>query len=111
MRKAPRCRDANHETHRIERSNSNPSDLILRRPRSSRGRLEWMAAGTISLVAVLRDARILRQAQQRAPQDEADGQGNRVKKSCGNETCEKVVVPGGDFAFGAEAWLAGSFPN
>src|SRR5258707_12723290 len=32
-----------------------------------------MAAGTISLVAVLRDARILRQAQERAPQDEADG--------------------------------------
>jgi len=31
-----------------------------------------MAAGTISLVAVLRDARILRQAQERAPQDEAD---------------------------------------
>jgi hypothetical protein len=32
-----------------------------------------MAAGTISLAAVLRDARILRQAQERAPQDEADG--------------------------------------
>ena len=29
-----------------------------------------MAAGMISLVAVLRDARILRQAQERAPQDE-----------------------------------------
>jgi hypothetical protein len=39
------------------------------------------------------------------------GQGNRVKKSCGNETCEEVVVPGGDFAFGAEAWLAGSFAD
>src|SRR5580700_11502732 len=33
-------------------------------------------------------------------------QGNRVKKSCGNEACEEIVVPGGDFAFGAEAWLA-----
>src|SRR5882672_12740319 len=32
-----------------------------------------MAAGTVSRVAVLRDARILRQAQERAPQDEADG--------------------------------------
>jgi hypothetical protein len=31
-----------------------------------------MAAGTISPVAVLRDARILRQAQERAPQDEVD---------------------------------------
>src|SRR5712691_774395 len=31
-----------------------------------------MAAGTNSPVAVLRDARILRQAQERAPQDEAD---------------------------------------
>jgi hypothetical protein len=29
-----------------------------------------MATGMISLVAVLRDARILRQAQERAPQDE-----------------------------------------
>ena len=42
---------------------------------------------------------------------QGSNQGNRVKKSCGNETCEKVVVPGGDFAFGAEAWLAGSFSN
>ncbi len=38
-------------------------------------------------------------------------QGNRVKKSCGNETCEIVVVPGGDFAFGAEAWLTGSLAD
>jgi hypothetical protein len=29
-------------------------------------------------------------------------QGTRVKKSRGNETCEEVIVPGGDLAFGAE---------
>src|SRR5260221_10606008 len=34
---------------------------------------EIVPAGTISLVAVLRDARILRQAQERTPQDEANG--------------------------------------
>ena len=38
-------------------------------------------------------------------------QGNRVKKSCDNETCEEVVVPGGDLAFGAEARLAGSLTD
>src|SRR5260370_15679062 len=53
-------------------------DFRTRRPRSSRGRPEAlegrrMATGTSRLVAVLRDARILRQAQERAPQDEADG--------------------------------------
>jgi hypothetical protein len=36
-------------------------------------------------------------------------QGNRAKKSCGDETCEEVVIPGGDFALGSEALLAGGF--
>src|SRR3984893_9130955 len=38
-------------------------------------------------------------------------QGNRVKTSCGNKTCEEFVVPGGNFAFKAEAVLAGSFAD
>ena len=38
-------------------------------------------------------------------------QGNRVKTSCGNKACEEVVVPGGNFAFEAEAVLAGSFAD
>ena len=29
-------------------------------------------------------------------------QGNRVKKSCGDETCEELVVPSGDLALEAE---------
>ena len=37
----------------------------------------------------------------------ASEQGNRVKKSCGDETCEKLVVPCGNFAFEAHAVLAG----
>lgn len=36
-------------------------------------------------------------------------QGNRVKKSCGDEACEEVVVPCGDFAFESEAVFAWSF--
>ena len=40
-----RLADRFHETNRIERSNFKPSDLIPRRPRSSRGRLEgWPRA-------------------------------------------------------------------
>jgi hypothetical protein len=34
-------------------------------------------------------------------------QGNRVKKSCGDEACEEVIVPGGDFALEAEGILTG----
>ena len=33
-------------------------------------------------------------------------QGNRVKGSCGDEVCEEVVVPGGDFAPEAQGVLA-----
>src|SRR5437870_4022815 len=33
-------------------------------------------------------------------------QGNRVKKSCGDETCEKFVVPCGNFSFKAQAVFA-----
>lgn len=36
------------------------------------------------------------------------GQGNRVK-SCGDEACEEVVVPGGDLAAEAEGIFAGAF--
>jgi len=35
-----------------------------------------------------------------------DRQGNRVKGSCGDEACEEIVVPGGDFAPQAERVLA-----
>jgi hypothetical protein len=48
------------------------------------------------------------------PLDQPSGfsrQGNRVKKSCGNETREEAVVPGGDLAFGAEARLARSLAD
>src|ERR1700674_3810454 len=38
-------------------------------------------------------------------------QGNRVNKSCGDEACEEVVVPCGDFAFEAQAVFSGSFPD
>ena len=38
-------------------------------------------------------------------------QGNRVKKSCGDEACEKVVVPCGDLSFKSHAVLAGSFSD
>src|SRR6202035_3674491 len=38
-------------------------------------------------------------------------QGNRVKNLCCNETCEEVVVPGGDFAFETEAVLAGGLAD
>src|SRR5207245_432947 len=51
-----------------------------------------MAAGTISLVAVLRDARILRQAQERAPQDEAYG--CRYDSYHGNAVLDRAVKPG-----------------
>jgi len=47
-----------------------PSDLILKRRRSWRGRLQGWPRARSRLVAVLRDARILRQAQERAPQGE-----------------------------------------
>src|ERR1700730_10624523 len=40
-----------------------------------------------------------------------EGQGNRVKNLCCNETCEEVVVPGGDFAFETEAVLAGGLAD
>src|SRR5258707_10371943 len=72
-----------HPEEAAHRSRACPTSATLKcrnrqQPISMRGRPEAlegrrMAAGTISLVAVLRDARILRQAQERAPQDEADG--------------------------------------
>jgi hypothetical protein len=34
------------------------------------------------------------------------GQGNRVKKLCGDEACEEVVIPGGDFAAESEGILS-----
>jgi hypothetical protein len=37
----------------------------------------------------------------RHPMNAYGAQGNRVKKSSGEEACEEVVVPGGDFAFEA----------
>jgi hypothetical protein len=49
-----------------------PTDLILRRREAPSRR---MAAGTISLVAVLRDAR------KRAPQDEVDRCGDTIRNS------------------------------
>jgi hypothetical protein len=30
------------------------------------------------------------------------GQGNRVKKSCGNKACKEIVIPAGDLAPKAE---------
>jgi hypothetical protein len=33
-------------------------------------------------------------------------QGNRVKESCGDEACEEVVIPGGDFAAESEGILS-----
>ena len=38
-------------------------------------------------------------------------QGNRAKKSCGDEACKKVVIPCGDFAFEPEAVFARSFSD
>src|SRR6266446_3078445 len=70
---APPWRDINERTPCAVKAQSRAAgrkttrwDLILRRLRSSRGRPEAlegrrMATGTTSLVAVLRDARILRQ--------------------------------------------------
>jgi RNA polymerase sigma factor (sigma-70 family) len=34
-----------------------------------------------------------------------------VKESCGDETCEELIVPCGHFAFEAEAVFAGSFSD
>jgi hypothetical protein len=43
-----------------------------------------------------------------APTELSTGrQGNRVKKLCGDEACEEVVIPGGDFAAESE----GIFPR
>src|SRR3954467_12519230 len=41
----------------------------------------------------------------------ASRQGNRVKKSCGDETCEKFVVPCGNFSFKAQAVFAGGLSD
>ena len=41
----------------------------------------------------------------------AKDQGNRVKNSSCDETCEEVVVPSGDFAFESEAIFAGGFSD
>ena len=38
---------------------------------------------------------------------EGNMQGNRVKKSCGDEACKEVVVPCGDFALKTEGVLSG----
>ena len=38
-------------------------------------------------------------------------QGNRVKKLCSDETCEKVIIPGGDFAAEAEGIFTGGSPD
>jgi hypothetical protein len=34
-----------------------------------------------------------------------------VKKSCGDEACEEVIIPSGDFALGAHAVFCGSFSH
>ena len=39
------------------------------------------------------------------------GQGNRVKKLCGDEACEEVVIPGGNFAAEAEGILSPGSPD
>jgi hypothetical protein len=39
------------------------------------------------------------------------GQGNRVKKLCGDEACEEVVIPGGDFAAESEGILSPGSPD
>ena len=38
-------------------------------------------------------------------------QGNRVKESCGDEACEEIIIPCGDFAFETEAVFAGGFSD
>jgi hypothetical protein len=38
-------------------------------------------------------------------------QGNRVKKLCGDEACEEVVIPGGDFAAESEGILSPGSPD
>src|SRR5262252_7426512 len=43
--------------------------------------------------------------------DATDHQGNRVKKLCSDETCEKVVIPGGDFAAETERIFARGSPD
>jgi Mycolic acid cyclopropane synthetase len=40
-----------------------------------------------------------------------EGQGNRVKKSCGDQACEEVIIPCGNFAFEAQAVFTGSFSD
>src|SRR5450759_5294162 len=47
----------------------------------------------------------------RDPTEQQDVQGNRVKNSSCDETCEEVVVPSGDFAFESEAIFAGGFSD
>jgi len=39
------------------------------------------------------------------------GQGNRVKELCGDEACEEVVIPGGDFAAESEGILSPGSPD
>ena len=39
------------------------------------------------------------------------GQGNRVKRLCGDEACEEVVIPGGDFAAESEGILSPGSPD
>ena len=38
-------------------------------------------------------------------------QGNRVKRLCGDEACEEVVIPGGDFAAESEGILSPGSPD
>ena len=38
-------------------------------------------------------------------------QGNRVKELCGDEACEEVVIPGGDFAAESEGILSPGSPD
>src|SRR5229473_8526059 len=53
---------------------NHPSDLILRRPRSLRGRLEgWPHGHDLACGRPSRRAHPSTSAQERAPQDEADG--------------------------------------
>src|SRR5712671_2414015 len=81
-----------HPEEAAHRSRACPTSATLKcrnrqQPISMRGRLEGWPRARFSPVAVLRDARILQQAQERAPQDEADGRYRDMIRTM--ETCIK----------------------
>jgi hypothetical protein len=54
---------------------------------------------------------LTRVAPKPAHQSDHCRQGNRVKKLCGDEACEEVVIPGGDFAAESEGILSPGSPD